>query len=32
LEEVYNFTIIGKSYRDNENIFSSCLGKIENFS
>ena len=32
LEEVSNFTIIGKSYRDNENIFSPCLGKIENFS
>jgi folate-binding protein YgfZ len=32
IEEVSKFIIIGKSYHDNEKIFSSCLGKIGSFS
>jgi folate-binding protein YgfZ len=32
IEEVSKFKIIGKSYHDNEKIFSSCLGKIGSFS
>jgi len=32
LEEVSEFTIIGRSYQDQEMIFSSCLGKIDSFS
>ena len=32
IDEVSKFIIIGKSYRDNEKIFSSCLGKIGSFS
>ena len=31
-EEVTKFTIIGKSYQDQEIIFSSCFGKIDSFS
>ena len=30
-EEVSEFTIIGKSYQDQERIFSSCFGKIDSF-
>jgi folate-binding protein YgfZ len=32
IEEVSKFIIIGKSYHDDEKIFSSCLGKIGSFS
>jgi len=32
LDEVSKFIIIGQSYRENEKIFSSCLGKIDSFS
>ena len=32
LDDVSKFIIIGQSYRENEKIFSSCLGKIDSFS
>ena len=31
-EEVTKFIIIGKSYQDQETIFSSCFGRIDSFS
>ena len=31
-QEVSEFIIIGKSYQDQETIFSSCFGKIDSFS
>ncbi len=31
-KEVSEFIIIGKSYKDQETIFSSCFGKIDSFS
>ena len=31
-KEVSKFIIIGQSYKDKEKFFSSCLGKIDNFS
>ena len=32
IEEISQFTIIGNTYQDENRFFSSCLGKIDNFS
>ncbi len=31
-EEISQFTIVGKTYKDKDQFFSSCLGKIDSFS